>query len=119
MLDPRYSNTVRYFLPLNSRPKIAHSIRIASVPLIPADKLSAEIQSLLRESIEDYEQLAIITPKTRLVFNSALTIALFLQSGVRVGAATTACLERKRRSRLNTDRAVAGTLGTVAFIAKR
>jgi small-conductance mechanosensitive channel len=52
------------------------------------------------------------------VLDSAITIALFLQAGVWAAAGATAWLERKQRSTLTTDRAIAGSLGIISFIAK-
>jgi small-conductance mechanosensitive channel len=59
-----------------------------------------------------------MSQRTRLVLNSAITIALFLQAGLWAAAGTTAWLGRKQRSAMTTDRAIAGSLGIIAFIAK-
>lgn len=56
--------------------------------------------------------------RTAYVLSSALTIALFWQAGVWASAAATAWLERRRRRSLATDRAVAGSLGVIGFIAR-
>jgi small-conductance mechanosensitive channel len=62
-------------------------------------------------------QMLTAGPKTQKIADSALTIALFWQAGVWAVAAASAWLERKRRRSLATDRAAAGSLGIIGFIA--
>lgn len=57
-------------------------------------------------------------PQTRVAFNSVATIALFWQAGLWAAAATRAWLAHRRASTLATDRAAAGSLGIIAFIAQ-
>lgn len=62
-------------------------------------------------------QMLAVGPKTQGIADSAITIALFWQAGVWAVAAASAWLERKRRHSLATDRAAAGSLGIIGFIA--
>jgi small-conductance mechanosensitive channel len=57
-------------------------------------------------------------PGTVHALNSALTIALFWQSGAWASAAATAWLERRRQRSQATDRAVIGSLGVIGFIVR-
>lgn len=59
-----------------------------------------------------------MSDRTAQMLDSVITIAVFWQAGVWVSAATLRWLERKRRLSLATDRATAGTLGIVGFIAR-
>lgn len=52
------------------------------------------------------------------VLRSILTIALFWQAGVWLSATAMALVDRRRRRIADTDRATAGSLGIVAFIAR-
>lgn len=52
------------------------------------------------------------------VVRSALTIAAFWQVGVWAVAGVIAWIEHKRRTTLTRDRAVAGSLGIIAFVAR-
>jgi small-conductance mechanosensitive channel len=52
------------------------------------------------------------------VLRSAVTIALFWQVGVWASAAALALLDRRRRRIVETDRATAGSLGILGFIAR-
>lgn len=58
------------------------------------------------------------SPQTIKVLQTATTIVLFWQVGLWAAAAVMAWVERKRHSSLTTDRAVAGSLGIVAFIVQ-
>lgn len=53
---------------------------------------------------------------TRVTLGSALTITLFWQTGIWATAAATGWLERRRTGHIAGDRAVAGSLGVIAFI---
>lgn len=59
-----------------------------------------------------------MSDRTRTVLDSVLTIALFWQVGVWGSAGAAAWLERKRHVAIATDRALAGSLGVVVFIAQ-
>ena len=59
-----------------------------------------------------------MNPGTEQTLRSALTIALFLQSGVWISAAATAWLERRRRRTEAAERAVAGSLAVIGFIVR-
>jgi small-conductance mechanosensitive channel len=59
-----------------------------------------------------------MSERTATMLRSALMIAIFWQSGVWASAAATAYLERKRQRTFTTDRAVAGSLGIIGFIAR-
>jgi small-conductance mechanosensitive channel len=61
--------------------------------------------------------LTVGDPLSRLL-RSVLTIAVFWQVGVWASALATAWLERKRQLTMSTDRAVAGSLGIIGFIAR-
>ncbi|HEY8507463.1 MAG TPA: mechanosensitive ion channel family protein [Steroidobacteraceae bacterium] len=61
--------------------------------------------------------LTVGDPMSRLL-RSVLTIAVFLQVGVWASTLATAWLERKRQLTMSTDRAVAGSLGVIGFIAR-
>lgn len=57
--------------------------------------------------------------RTRAVLRGALVLVSFLQVGIWVSAATMAWLDRRRRRTATlSDRAVAGSLGVIAFIAR-
>lgn len=87
--------------------------------------LEIPLQVLSRTTLLFFLVLALFTglqtltigPKTQSVINSAATIALFWQAGVWAVAAASAWLERKRRHSMATDRAAAGSLGIIGFIA--
>lgn len=55
---------------------------------------------------------------TEQVLRSALTVALFWQSGVWISAAAAAWLERRRRRTESFDRAVVGSLAVIGFIVR-
>jgi small-conductance mechanosensitive channel len=55
-------------------------------------------------------------PMTQRVLNSAITIALFWQSGIWLVTAVSIWLERKRKATLVTDRAAVGSLGIIGFV---
>ncbi|MGH8138290.1 MAG: mechanosensitive ion channel family protein [Steroidobacteraceae bacterium] len=59
-----------------------------------------------------------VAPRTQHILDSVLTITLFYQAGVWATAATKGWFERKRHSVLASDRAAAGSLGIIAFIAQ-
>jgi small-conductance mechanosensitive channel len=61
-------------------------------------------------------QALTVGPGTERVLQSAITIALFWQTGVWAVAAASAWLERKRRRSMTSDRAAAGSLGIIGFI---
>lgn len=63
------------------------------------------------------QSIELPTKIERLVL-TAFTIAAFWQSGVWAATAVLAALERKRRVALASDRAAAGTLGIIGFIAR-
>jgi len=56
------------------------------------------------------------SPQLDRAINSAITIALFWQTGVWAVAAVSAWLERKKRAALASDRAMVGSLGIIGFI---
>ena len=55
-------------------------------------------------------------PPTTRVLDSAITIALFWQTGVWAVAAASAWIERKRRHSMTVDRAMVGSLGIIGFM---
>lgn len=57
-----------------------------------------------------------IGPKTIRLLGSAVTIALFWQTGIWAVAAASAWLERKRRHSMAADRAAVGSLSVIGFI---
>jgi small-conductance mechanosensitive channel len=59
-----------------------------------------------------------MSASTDRVLNSVLTVALFWQAGVWMSAAASGWLERRRRRTVATDRAIAGSLGVIGFIAR-
>ena len=59
-----------------------------------------------------------MSPRSRGVLDSAITIALFWQIGVWSSAGAAAWLQRKRHVASMNDRALAGSLGVVVFIAQ-
>lgn len=58
------------------------------------------------------------SPRTQHFLDCVLTIAVFYQAGVWATAATKAWFERKRHASDAVDRAAAGSLGVIAFIAQ-
>jgi small-conductance mechanosensitive channel len=59
-----------------------------------------------------------LPPKIALVLITVFTVASFWQSGLWATTAVIAALERKQRKTLAVDRAAAGTLGIISFIAR-
>lgn len=59
-----------------------------------------------------------VPPRTQHILDSVLTVTLFYQAGVWATAATKGWFERKQHSGLASDRAAAGSLGIIAFIAQ-
>jgi small-conductance mechanosensitive channel len=57
-----------------------------------------------------------MSSSTRLTLGSALTVAIFWQTGIWATAAATAWLERRRTGHIAGDKAAAGSLGVIAFI---
>lgn len=55
---------------------------------------------------------------TARILSSAMMIALFWQAGAWAAAAAVAWLDRRRQRALTTDRAAAGSLGIMAFVAQ-
>lgn len=55
---------------------------------------------------------------TRLALGSALTIALFWQTGIWASAAATGWLDRRRAGHVGGDKAAAGSLGVIAFLVQ-
>ncbi len=59
-----------------------------------------------------------MSPGTTRVLDSALTLALFAQTGAWAGSAATLLLERRRRRVIATDRAIASSLGIIGFLVR-
>ncbi|GFE80333.1 hypothetical protein GCM10011487_23330 [Steroidobacter agaridevorans] len=55
-------------------------------------------------------------PKTQQVLRSAITIALFWQTGIWAVAAASVWIDRKRKHSLAVDRAAVGSLGIIGFV---
>jgi small-conductance mechanosensitive channel len=98
--------------------------RVSSTP--EAELMELPIEVLSRTSLAFCVVLSIVfalrtlsvSDLTARVLDSALMIALFWQTGAWAAAASAAWLERRRQRALSTDRAAAGSLGIIAFVAQ-
>jgi small-conductance mechanosensitive channel len=86
---------------------------------IPLEVLSRTTTLFLAAlSIFTGAQWLAMSAGTRHALDTAITIVVFWQAGVWASVAVTAWLERKRKSRLASDRAAASSIAVVAFIAR-
>lgn len=91
-----------------------------------AELMELPIEVLSRTSLAFFVVVSVVfalrtlsmSELTARILNSALMIALFWQTGAWAAAASAAWLERRRQRALSTDRAAAGSLGIIAFVAQ-
>jgi small-conductance mechanosensitive channel len=101
-----------------------HYLRLAATPkqeLIEVPLMVASHTALLFVFVAALFaalQSLVLPPKIDRLVQTVFTIAAFWQAGAWGTAAVLAALERKRRVALTSDRAAAGTIGIIGFIAR-